>query len=66
VILDGGGGVVCVEKSEGYIHGLFDYRIDVDLHCGRTMVRKISIVLCMPAKISGGGRKFQSFRGGWN
>ena len=32
----------------------------------RTMVRKVSIVLCMPAKISGGGRKFQGFRGGWN
>ena len=30
------------------------------------MVRKISIVLSMPAKISGGGRKFQSFCGGWN
>ncbi len=29
-------------------------------------VRKISIVLSMPAKISGGGRKFQSFRGGWD
>ena len=38
VIPDGGGGVVCVENSEGYIHGLFDYRIDVDLHCGRTLV----------------------------
>ncbi len=38
VIPDGGGGVVCVEKSQGYIHGLFDYRIDVDLHCGRTLV----------------------------
>ncbi len=32
----------------------------------RTMVRKISIVLCMPAKVSGGERNFQSFRGGWN
>ena len=32
----------------------------------RTMVRKISIVLCMPAKESGGERNFQSFRGGWN
>ena len=30
------------------------------------MVRKISIVLSMPAKVSGGERKFQSFRGGWN
>ncbi len=30
------------------------------------MLRKISIVLSMPAKISGGGRKFQGFRGGWN
>ena len=30
------------------------------------MVRKISIVLCLPAKVSGGERKFQSFRGGWN
>ena len=30
------------------------------------MVRKISIVLCVPAKVSGGERNFQSFRGGGN
>ncbi len=30
------------------------------------MVRKISMVFCRPAKVSGGERKFQSFRGGWN
>ena len=33
-----GGGVVSVENAQGYIHGLFDYRIDVDLDCGRTLV----------------------------
>ena len=38
VIPDGGGGVISVESDQGYIHGLFDYRIDVDLHCGRTLV----------------------------
>ncbi len=30
------------------------------------MVRKVSIVFRMPAKVSGGERNFQSFRGGWN
>lgn len=38
VIPHGGGGVVSVENAQGYIHGLFDYRIDVDLGCGRTLV----------------------------
>ncbi len=38
LIPDGGGGVISVESDQGYIHGLFDYRIDVDLHCGRTLV----------------------------
>lgn len=38
VIPHGGAGVVSVENAQGYIHGLFDYRIDVDLGCGRTLV----------------------------
>ena len=38
VIPGGGGGVVSVENAQGYIHGLFDYHIDVDLHCGRILV----------------------------
>jgi hypothetical protein len=38
VIPDGGGGVISVESARGYIHGLFDYRIDIDLRCGRTLV----------------------------
>lgn len=38
VIPDGGGGVVSVEGARSYIHGLFDYRIDIDLRCGRTLV----------------------------
>ncbi len=34
----GSAGIVAIENRQGYIHGLFGYRVDMDLRCGRVLL----------------------------
>ncbi len=40
-------GIVAVENAEGYLQGLFGYRVDTDLRCGLTLQCENLIALAM-------------------
>ena len=40
-------GIVAIENDRGYIHGLFGYRTDFDLKCGRVLLCEYLVALGM-------------------
>lgn len=43
--LPGSTGIVAIENQQGYIHGLFGYRVDMDLRCGQVLLCEYLVAL---------------------
>ncbi len=43
--LPGSAGIVAIENQQGYIYGLFGYRVDLDLRCGQVLLCEYLVAL---------------------